>query len=144
MKLLFGTAQEGKFVPSNNKEAEEYFWSIDKKKIYGVFKRETGVRTDTQNNSLHKYFELLANELNEHGFTLKYILGIKQVELDWTPELIKENVWRPIQIALTKKKSTTKLDKVSDINIVYEHLNRFFSGKPFFLHIPFPNDPNKK
>lgn len=46
MKTLYGKSENGTFVPSNKKEAEEYFLSVNKKKIYGVFKRETGVRSD--------------------------------------------------------------------------------------------------
>lgn len=133
-----------KLIFDNQREHLDFLEQNDGKKFIVTIKRETGVRTEIQNNALHLYYTLLAKELNEGGFTCKYILGEKTVELDWTVELIKELIWRPIQIALTKKKSTTKLDKISEIDLVYSHLNRFFSNKPFCLYIPFPNDENKE
>lgn len=146
MKVLYSKIENGNFKFSNEKERREY---CEENKNYKGFiahaiTKTTQERTTDQNSALHMYLTHLAKELNEGGFTCKYILGEKTVELDWNMELIKNMVWRPIQLALTKKRSTTKLDKVSDINTVYEHLNRFFSEKPFFLHVPFPHDPNKK
>lgn len=95
-------------------------------------------RTDLQNKSLHKYYELLATALNEAGFTQDVVLthrlikAIKalvslwgddvyapqlratlekyrpRVGLSWTKESIKE-LWRKIQIPMTGKQSTTEL-----------------------------------
>lgn len=132
-----------KLVPDNMKAYLEYLISVDKSKLVVTIEKETGVRTGDQNSALHLYFENLAYALNEAGFPLKMLLGDKTVELDWNARLIKENVWRPIQVALTGKKSTTSLDKASEIDKVYEHLNRFFSNKPFGLYVPFPSEVNK-
>jgi hypothetical protein len=115
----------------------------DNKKCFADLGRETGVRSLKQNAALHKYYELLADELNAGGFSLKYMLGEKEVDLDWDGTKVKELIWRPIQKALTGKASTTKLDKVSEINNVYEHLNRFFSNEPFCIHVPFPSKQTK-
>lgn len=146
MKVLYSKIENGDFHFTNLKEKQEY---LEENKNYkGLFchaiTKTTRERTDPQNRSLHLYLTWLAKELNERGFTCKYILGTKTVELDWTMELAKDLIWRPIQIALIKKKSTTKLEKVGDIDTVYEHLNRFFSNEPFCFHIPFPSDPTKK
>ena len=97
-------------------------------------------RTGQQNKALHKYFELLADALNEAGFTVQLVLKEK-VELDWNERSVKELLWRTAQQALLGKVSTTDLDKQEDISLIYDHLNRHLSTK-FGLHVPFPsNEP---
>lgn len=141
--IFFGKALNLQFKPENEREWLGFLDKNDGKGVMVEITRETGVRTPDQNSALHLYFENLAYALNEAGFPLKMLLGDKTVELDWNARLVKENVWRPIQVALTGKKSTTSLDKVSEIDKVYEHLNRFFSNKPFGLYVPFPSEVNK-
>lgn len=124
-----------KFLSSNQEAGYKGLYTVE-------IEKEKGKRTLPQNDSLHLWFRQMAKALNEGGFSFKFPLGDKLVELDWNTKLFKENVWRPIQIALTGKVSTTNLDKVKEIDVVYEHLNRFFSAKPFFLHVPFPSEEN--
>ena len=114
------------------------------KKCYAELGRETGVRTPNQNASLHLYLTMLADELNKGGFSLKFQLGVKEVDLEWSMDRCKELIWRPIQKALTGKTSSTKLDKVSEIDLIYNHLNRFFSNEPFCLHVPWPSEASQK
>jgi short-subunit dehydrogenase len=97
--------------------------------------------TRQQQKALHKYFELLAKELNNNGITVQKLLS-QAVELNWNARTIKELLWKPIQEALLAKKSTTELDKVKDIDEVWEHINRFV-GETWGLYVPFPHrDPN--
>ena len=98
-------------------------------------------RTPTQNNALHLYFELLAEELNQAGYTVQLVLKEK-MDLDWDKEKIKELLWRPAQHAILGKKSTTELSKQMDIDRVYDHLNRHISEK-FGIHVGFPVDTEK-
>lgn len=136
-------------VFSNKKELLDFLASENYKGLYSVeIKKTTRVRTDTQNRALHLFFEHLAQELNNAGYCVQVVLKEK-IDLDWDSDKVKELLWRPAQIAITKKKSTTKLDKTSDINKIYEHLNRHI-GQKFGLHVPFPvlekkpeNDPYK-
>ena len=95
-------------------------------------------RTDQQNRGLHLYYRLLADELNNAGYTVQLVLREK-MELNWTPSMIKELLWRPAQQAILKKKSTTELSKQQDIDTVYEHLNRHL-GEKFGVHVPFPSN----
>lgn len=141
--LFYAKVKDLKLNFENQREWLDFLESNDGNKVIVQIDRETGVRTGDQNRALHLYFEHLSQALNDGGFTFKFQLGDKTVELDWDKDLIKQNIWKPIQKAMTGKTSTTKLDKISEIDRVYEHLNRFFSQKPFFLHVPFPNDPNK-
>ena len=95
-------------------------------------------RSGQQNNALHLWFSLVADELNLAGYTVQLVMKEK-IDLDWDASKVKELLWRPSQVALTGKKSTTELSKVSDIDIVWEHLNRHL-GEKFGLHVPFPSE----
>lgn len=95
------------------------------------------VRTLSQNNALHLYFEHLAKELNDGGYTVQLFLK-QAIDLDWNKESVKELIWRPVQEALIQKKSTTKLDKVVEIDLIWEHINRHIAEK-FGIHVPFPH-----
>ena len=95
-------------------------------------------RTAAQNNALRLYFMWLATEMNLAGYTVQMVLKQK-MDLDWTPEMVKDLLWRPAQQAILKKKSTTELNKQQDIDLIYDHLNRHISEK-FGIHIPFPVD----
>lgn len=94
-------------------------------------------RTDTQNNSLHLYFEWLAQELNDAGYELKQTLR-KDFDIPWTAELVKELLWRPLQKVILKKHSTTKLNKIEDIDKVYRVLDREI-GQRTGVSVPFPS-----
>lgn len=98
-------------------------------------------RTSTQNNSLHLWFELLANALNDAGYTVQLVLKEK-IDIDWDKEKVKELLWRPAQKAILGKKSTTELSKLEDIDKVYDHLTRHM-GEKFGLHVPFPDQGDK-
>lgn len=94
-------------------------------------------RTLKQNSALHLYFTLLADTLNEAGFDMRKTIR-QDVEIPWTPETVKENLWRPIQSAYFKKRSTTKLKK-KEINKVYDVLNRTI-GQRTGVYIAFPSE----
>lgn len=95
-------------------------------------------RTSQQNRSLHLYCELLANALNDAGYEMKAVLAVKQVDVPWSPERVKEVLWRPIQIAMTGKHSTTELNRVEPGKI-YEVLNRHIAQN-FGVSVPFPSE----
>ena len=138
MILLYATIKNGLIIPNNKKEVFE----MEGKEVMVKIERKTGIRSDTQNAALHKYFELLAQALNDGGYNVQLVLK-EVVDINWTKDLVKELIWRPIQKALTKKNSTTKLDKSMDIDLVYDHINRYLAER-FHIHVPFPNDPDKK
>jgi len=132
---------DGEFVFDNKRELSSYLEQNRNKKFVITIKRETGVRSGTQNSALHLYFTLIAEALNLGGYTVQIVLKEK-VELDWDSDKVKELLWRPAQQAILKKDSTTQLSKIGDIDNVYEHLNRHLSEK-FGIHIPFPSLTNK-
>jgi hypothetical protein len=104
---------------------------------------EAHKRTYSQNRALHKYFQLLAKELNEHGITVQEFLR-HAIELDWNEKRVKEIIWRELQKKLVFKESTTELDKTHDIDEIWSHINRHI-GTIWGLYVPFPaRDPNDK
>ena len=64
------------------------------------------------------------------------IVANEEVELTWTMQLVKDVLWRPLQIHQTQKESTTKLTK-EEIDKVYELFNMVLSR--YGIHVPFPS-----
>ena len=93
-------------------------------------------RTLQQNRALHKYFEMLAGTLNSAGLDMRVVLK-PGVDIPWSKNSIKEYIWRPIQEAQLRKKSTTEL-KTNEINLIWETINRHLSEK-FGVSEPFPS-----
>lgn len=95
---------------------------------YVTFKWHTGKqRTHKQNNALHKYFTLLADELNNAGWDQRKTLR-ESIELPWSQSSVKEYLWLPVMLALHQKDSTASLDK-AEINEVYETLTRHLTQR---------------
>lgn len=92
-------------------------------------------RTPKQNNSLHKYLELLAEELNENGITLQLLLS-KVPAISCTKENLKDELWRKFQKGLFGINSTRNISTVQTKEI-YEETNKFV-GENFGVHIPWP------
>jgi hypothetical protein len=61
----------------------------------------------------------------------------KTPELDWTPQLLKELLWRRIQKKKFNIQSTADLDS-GELQMVYDELNRFL-GTEFGIHTDFPS-----
>jgi len=91
--------------------------------LKGDVKPVKSVRTGLQNDSMWLLFTQLADELNEKGLDMRHIIR-PEVMISWTPYNINEFMWKPLLKALTGKNSTTKMDKVNDIKITYNNLNR--------------------
>lgn len=96
-------------------------------------------RTAQQNKSLHLFCKQVADELNAQGLTVQEVLSKFTMEIDWTPEAVKDLLWKRAQKAYLKKKSTTELDKL-EVDPVYEHINRFLSQPGIAIHVPFPSE----
>lgn len=93
-------------------------------------------RTLQQNKAIHKLFTTLANDLNEKGLDMRVVLK-PSYHLWWTPEMIKEHLWKPLQKVMYQKESTTELD-TSQISKVYEQLAKII-GEKFGVEIDFPS-----
>ena len=59
---------------------------------FGVHLRiVTGQRTTKQNASLHKYFQLLSDSLNDAGLDMRRTLK-EEIDIPWTPANVKEHL----------------------------------------------------
>lgn len=92
-------------------------------------------RTIPQNNSLHLFFRLIAEQLNDAGLDIRAVLE-PTVDIAWNENLVKELLWRPIQKLQLQKHSTTELT-TRDIDVIYDTLNLFLSKHG--VHVPFPS-----
>lgn len=135
--IFYGTSKDLSFKPDNKKAWLDYLEKNDGKKLVVEINLEKGKRTLPQNDSLHLWYELVAKELNEKGLTVQEVLK-KTIEIDWNAKRVKEIIWRSVQEAITSKKSTTELNKSDEIDIIYEHINRFLADKCDGIHVPFP------
>lgn len=90
---------------------------------------DTG-RTPTQNNCMHLFFEQEAIALNASGYDQVKVIDLMRegVELAWSKYTIKENLWRPFQIAMFGIDSTTGINTVEP-NEIHRNLHRWMSSK---------------
>ena len=94
-----------------------------------------GTRTTKQNSALHLFLRKLADALNDAGLDMKAVLK-PEVEIPWSGDTAKENLWKPVQMAMLGKESTKDLDTV-EVSQVYDTLNRHIASK-FGVSVPFP------
>ena len=80
-------------------------------------------RTTLQNSAMHKYFAMLSESLDNAGLDVMTTLSEK-IAVPWTPILIKELIWRKVQLAMYPDvESTAKLD-TEQVGKIYEVINR--------------------
>jgi hypothetical protein len=98
--------------------------------------KERKQRTIQQNKALHKYCNDLAVKLNDAGLDMKKVLK-PGIDIPWTTQTVKDQLYKPILQALTGKESTIDMD-TTDPSIVYEILNRHMSEK-FGVSVSWPS-----
>ena len=95
---------------------------------YGILiELKFGVRTTKQNNAMHKYFTMLADNLNDAGLDQRKLLKPSYL-LPWSCNSVKKHLWGGIMKALTGKEHTSDLDR-NEVSEVYEVLNRNLAEK---------------
>jgi len=100
-------------------------------------------RTDSQNRALWLFMTLLAKALNEAGLEPRKVLK-PTYNLQWTKEMIHDNIWIPIQEAMYGTNSTTFLHKQEQIEKIHEIIMREFGEKHDLEYIGFPVDERKQ
>ena len=111
-------------------------WLLENEKTCKLEKLSKN-RTITQNASLHLYFEIISDKLNDMGYSFTYQgLQIDTLETTYTPKIVKEFIVKPIMSTLWDIESTTKLD-TEKINIIIDIINKFFSDRGEY--VPFPS-----
>lgn len=123
-------------IPYDKEEIEK----LNKLKdgIYQVKLSNLDLRTLAQNRAFHLYFTMVAVQLNNSGLYINTLIKEDKykADIDWSGDLVKNQLWRPIMEAILDKKSTTQLEK-AEVDRVYNTLNRYLSG--IGISVPFPN-----
>jgi hypothetical protein len=96
-------------------------------------------RTTQQNRALHLFFTLLATELNQSGYDMKKLFR-EEIDIPWNSYNIKNFLWRPMQKAITGKRSSTQLSR-QDIDRIYEPLMKTI-GERTGIYVPWPDIKN--
>ena len=104
-------------------------------------KKEKRIRSKVQNNSIHKWLDDNAKLMKKEGITIKQLIQIiltTSFEMYPTKDNLKEIIWRPIQIAMFSKVSTTELntDEIDPILEVFIKNVGQATGHEF---TPFPS-----
>ena len=99
--------------------------------------KETKItRSQKQNQALHVFFTLISYQLNDLGLEFNYTgVSGKSFETRYTPEVVKNFFWRPIQEAMFEIKSTTKIN-TTQINEITDIIVKFFSDKGVVIDFP--------
>jgi hypothetical protein len=130
MELYIGAYKQG-----DKNRAATTIDDLDKTKHYKVTVTEIkSLRTTQQERAVRKYYQLMADALNNGGYEFEDVLT---VPVSWSPDLFKLLIWDKVREAATQKTSNAKMDN-EDLNKTYDILNKFFSTK-FGLHVPFPD-----
>ena len=100
-------------------------------------------RTNQQSKALWLFMTMLSKTLNEAGLEPRKVLK-PSYNLQWTKEMIHDNMWIPIQEALYGTNSTTFLHKQEQIDKIHEIIMRELGEKHNLEYIPFPVDEQKQ
>ena len=93
-------------------------------------------RTPTQNACLHQWLGQVAEVLNQGGLDMRAVLK-EDAEIPWTMESAKEQLWRPIQKAMTGNESTAEC-VTTDYPAVCETITRHLGQKFGVVMPPWP------
>lgn len=133
MKLNITIRPDNIIIPYATEDIEKVD-GLNKKAIYVVELGKVDERSLKQNSALHRYFSLVARELNANGFKIQSNLNM---ELDWNMTRVKELIWKEFQKVVLGKDSTRLLTK-KELTQIYDYVNRYTSEQ-FGISIEFPN-----
>jgi hypothetical protein len=95
-------------------------------------------RTLSQNNALHLWCRMIGEDLNAAGYDMKKTLRF-DADIPWDSEgrNIKKNIWRPVQIAVTGKESTTQ-PTTAQYTEIFDATSRYLSQRTG-VYVPWPS-----
>jgi hypothetical protein len=122
--------------PSEVIKANDYFKKLMSSECKFELKKVLNTRTSQQNRALHLFFTFVSTELNELGLEFTYEgLSTKNLSSRYTALIVKEFIWKPIQIAMFEVDSTTKLT-TKDMNEIIDVIVSYFGQKGIDLQFP--------
>ena len=104
---------------------------------YLVTTMKTGkTRTNVQNASLHLYCEMVAGELNHQALDMHKVLS-PAIAIPWNQTLVKELIWKSVQVSMIDEESTTKANR-GDYSKIYDVISRHLAVN-FSVNVPWPS-----
>jgi len=104
-----------------------------------TIKKKVNKRTITQNKAMHKYFEIIAENMNDAGITQKSLIGSFKdgFELPVTEHMIKD-IFREVGRAMFRKDSTADIStkEISEVHRVVDQRFAEVTG----VSAPWPSD----
>ena len=94
-------------------------------------------RTVQQNKCLHSYLAQLADALNGAGYDVTDGKVIR-LPVAFTPENVKEMIFKKVMMSLYPDKTSTTELSTTEIQTVYENLNKFTAEK-FGIGLDWPD-----
>lgn len=104
---------------------------------YVTFEIPDHQRTNKQNSAIRVYCREVAEALNAAGMDMQQFPFKQGFGLPWSDYTVMEFLWRQVQLALTGKESSTKLD-TTEVNGVYMVLSKKLA-EVAGIDIPFPS-----
>lgn len=125
--------------PKNKQDLEigvKYFEKLCQGNTPFEVKQLSNSRTSKQNRALHLYFRFISDELNNLGLEFNYQgLRVDNLSSRYTEHIVKEFIWRPIQIALFDVESTSKINTIQ-MNEIIDVITKHFAEKGIYLSFP--------
>lgn len=94
--------------------------------------------TNTQRAALHLGFDFLAKALNDAGLDKQAVFKVKKISVPWTKNGVKEDLYKPILEAVSKKCSTEDMDTIEP-GEVWDILMEKLGASLGLEYIPFPS-----
>lgn len=127
--------RNGNLIPYSMEDREK----VDEFKdgaIYVVDIKNSDLRTLQQNKSLHLWFTQISNKLNNDSLVIQDVI---KLNTKWSPEKIKELIFKPVIKSLYNKESSTKLNK-DEFELIIDTIIRALGTKG----IECPDFPNRE
>ena len=122
--------------PIDIKRADERYANLKRLGKQIDLKEIKITRSTLLNSSMHLYFVFISHELNELGLEFNYTgISGKEFGLRYTPDLVKQMIWKPIMLAMFDIKTTTKLNS-KEINEIIDVITKFFGDKGIVIDFP--------
>ena len=122
----------------NEQQLDSYYQQLKKQVRDGPIKitvTSGKQRTPSQNRSLHKYCRMLAEALNDAGYDCFNFFN-EGFAMPWNERLVKEMIWKPVQVAMINKGSTAEANTI-EYTKVYDVINKhLIDNKNVFVQWP--------
>jgi len=135
MRINLKLLSDNAFIPISEKDIE-LVESLKKNVTYSVDVKNLDSYTTRQNRALHLWFTQIANHFNFLQIPISIFHKKKSL---WTLEIFKELFYRPVLKSVTKKSSTTQLEK-QEFTLIVETFIKAFAMRG----VELPEFPNRE